>query len=827
MLDMTAHSITQPRDHFAKNRLILLVFLTVGIPTGLMNPTATLGQDWTAFRGSDGLAVTSPSSILAQGQPVTLKVRWRKQLGNGYSSPVVTGKHLVLVYSDGQSNQVVCLDRNNGDQIWQQKLGPYFKGENGSFDGPISTPLIFDGHVYVLDPNGRFVCYALTNGKEVWSKHLVDDFGSKKPTYGFATSPIIAGDTIVLQTGVVDGSLAGIEPKTGNIKWSATNDTINSQTPVLIDFHGTPVILASGGTNLAGIDASNGQVLFNHPHQGGNGSAVTPVPLDGQRVLLTLDDAYAKVFSLRPGDTNKIEVSDEWQNRSIKNTYNVPVLSNGNLFAYSTRILTCVDPSTGNAKWKSRAPGDGFLISVDGHIIINTKKGSLHIAKASGDAYQELASLTNLFDDLCWSLPAYTDNSIYCRNLKEVVCVDIVSTESGTADAELGQGGQSTEETPYTTMLSHVNAAVDKMAGQKVINDYLDSQTSMPVIEGSVVRFMYHGPAENVAVASDIFGARQEREMQRVPGTDLFVFNVELEADQRANYLFLVDFKPQTDPRNTRTFTSTMYAGEMEFAARLRDEKPLEMSWFGMPEWKEPEYLQAEREALNGKIVAHTLAAETSDADATVLEYDVYLPPGYDRDDSQRYRSIYVFAVPGPNTQEMVSSVDWIFANQSELPHAILVLMRFPPTAAATAAITEKLIPAVDGQYRTVADRNSRTTVGFGFTAASAVGLANANDELFSGGAMYSPLLLDAERATFLQALDQLKNPMTYYVDWGRYDMFNPHENWDIRSICKEVFEACEKSSQATVSGGMFNDTTDWSSWRNRYEGFLKLGLQN
>ena len=55
------------------------------------------------------------------------------------------------------------------------------------------------------------------------------------------------------------------------------------------------------------------------------------------------------------GDADRIEVSEEWQNRSIRNTYNVPALSDGSLFAYSTRILTCVDPETGNARWKSSA----------------------------------------------------------------------------------------------------------------------------------------------------------------------------------------------------------------------------------------------------------------------------------------------------------------------------------------------------------------------------------------------------------------------------------------------------------------------------------------
>ena len=141
---------------------------------------------------------------------------------------------------------------------------------------------------------------------------------------------------------------------------------------------------------MSGVDAGSGEVVFEHEHGGRNGSAMMPVMLDDQTVLLTLDDAHSTAFYLRQvGD--KIEVSEAWQERSIKNTYNMPSLTDGKLVAFSTRVLTCVDPETGRAFWKSREPGDGFLITVDDHMIINTKKGSLHLAKVTEDDYEEIA----------------------------------------------------------------------------------------------------------------------------------------------------------------------------------------------------------------------------------------------------------------------------------------------------------------------------------------------------------------------------------------------------------------------------------------------------
>ena len=73
-------------------------------------------------------------------------------------------------------------------------------------------------------------------------------------------------------------------------------------------------------------------------------------------------------------------------------------------------------------------------------------------------------------------------------------------------------------------------------------------------------------------------------------------------------------------------------------------------------------------------------------------------------------------------------------------------------------------------------------------------------------------------------ALKELENPIEIYVDWGRFDMFNPHENWDIRDISKQLYESCQQNEKVTARGGMVNDSTDWSSWRNRYHEFLKTG---
>ena len=166
----------------------------------------------------------------------------------------------------------------------------------------------------------------LENGNEVWKTQLEDELGAKKPMYGFATSPIVADEKLILQTGGKKGALAAFDLKTGDILWQTTTDSIDSQSPIFLEMQDSSCILAAGGKNLSGVDVATGETRFEYKHEGGNGSAMVPVVLPGEKVLLTLDDSFSKAFSVQRNESGGFEINETWQSRSIKNTYNVPVL---------------------------------------------------------------------------------------------------------------------------------------------------------------------------------------------------------------------------------------------------------------------------------------------------------------------------------------------------------------------------------------------------------------------------------------------------------------------------------------------------------------------
>ena len=793
-----------------------LMVLTACLMCSLLAPARA--DDWPALRGG-GSGAIGPKSLLA-GDDFGLKLRWKQPVGSGYSSVVVVEDRVVVMFADGKDDVVAALNADDGKPVWKVSVGPTFKGANGSFDGPLSTPLVTDGNVIALSARGRLVSVDLKSGELKWSRELADEEKAQQPLYGFTTSPVLAGETVVIQLGAKDKSVIGIDPVDGKTLWSAGSDRVSSQTPVVYKAGEREIVLASGGKYLNGIDPKDGSLLFEVEHGGGNGSAVTPVSLGDGSVLLTIDDSFSTAFRIK-SDGKTVSAVKAWQNRSIKNTYNIPVVHEDNVFAFSTRFLTCVDPATGKPRWKNRKPGDGFLAVVDGKLIISTKRGSLHIAETSPSRYEEIASL-KVFDDLNWSLPAFSNNAIYMRSFGAVARVDV--TQGGTKLADSDTADEMPVGTAFAKFLKQVSAAQSAADRLSVVDKFLARQDSFPITEGDVVHFLYRGECTDAAVACDVFGARQERKMVRVAGTDLHYFAMRLPADQRANYVFLVDYKVQPDKLNERRTTSSMYAGEMEFAVRLRNEKPLEMCWFAMPEWKQPAFLSVMDKSLKGKIVSHEI--EPADDKGAKRSVDVYLPPSYETSE-MRYPVVYVQDGSSARSLGRIEhAADAIFSSGVDQREAILVFLKNSTNPMArqadpSKAIAEQVVPFIDKTYKTIADRSGRSCYGTGFNCATALGLVASRVDLFSAVSVQSPLVFDEGQKQLLDTYAKIDKPLRIYVEWGSFDMHNPHENWDIRTIGKSLADGMAKNKSLTVTSRQVNDSTDWRSWVGGFDKVL------
>ena len=799
------HAGVRPRCHLFLGlaTACLLTILPASLPAA---PSSD--SDWPGFRGPQVDGVVRGDGMLAQRQAVALTTAWKVPLGSGYSGVSVAGDVVVTMASDGEKDQVVAVASGDGRRSWTYELGATYKGHDGSHDGPLSTPFIAGDRVYVLSAQGTLSALSLADGTPSWSVDLVAVHGAVPPYYGFTTSPLLLGGVLVVQGGAKDAAVTGFDPATGALLWSAGEDRIGYQSPVPLRQGDGTVILAASNARLYGIDPATGTVLWDYEHGGSGGrgaQSMVPVLADEGRIFLAHKSEGSTMVHLSSSD-GVATVNPMWEGRDIRNSYNVPVYHDGHIYAYSSRILTCVDAATGESRWRSRLPGDGFLILVDGHLVILTKSGELHVAAASPDGYREVGNVA-LFSQLSWSPPSYAGGSFYVRSLDELARVDLAAAEM-TAPL-LADGGAALAGSALASTLAAIAAAHDPAAA---VDTFVGEVESFPLVEEpDLVHFIYSGPGEDLAVASDLFGARQERPMRRVPGTTLFTYSTRVERDARINYMFMRDYDEIVDPRNQRTTTSYFLGKdfEMEFGG-----EGMEMSWFGMPDWQEPAYLKPAAAERAGTLEPGELESAALEESVT---FTVYKPAGYDQG-SEHLPVAYVHGGQSAREQGLLpNSLDNLIGSRIR-PILVVFIDSVRPQAGEPylKMINEELIPLVDETYRTVTEASGRAHVGMGPAAFTALFCALKQPGVADLAASQSSFLFGPSMGQMREILaDQEPRDMTIYLDWSRYDLRNPQEAWDLGQMNRDLAALLEEHGLETL-GGEGNYGIGWSSWRNR-----------
>ncbi len=802
-----------------------LILLTVAVE-------AVRADDWPQFRGQQSDNTFRGETKL--GEVEGLAVVWKRDLGSGYSGISVASGRAVTAFSDGTDDVIVAFDGDTGDELWRRSIGSTYRGHDGSHDGPISTPLIAGGRVFMLGPGGNLAAIDLASGDQIWSSHLAGDHGSMPPFFGFGTSPLLADGVVVVTSGSQAGppgsppgkgpSVLGLDPASGEVLWKTGQSPVTYQSPMTATVGGRRLVLAPTDFLLFGLEAESGEVVWQLPHGGelypGPGTAaMNPVQLGGGRFFITDTPNSSSVVALAPGEDGQMALSRVWSGRSIRDTYTIPVYEKGHLYAYSSGFLTCVDAASGESVWRSRKPGDGFHILVDGHLAVMTKKGSFHVAAASSEGYREVTSL-DLFET-SWTPPSFSDGRFYVRGFDGIAAVEPRAAAAAAAPAPAAAAAT----TGFARFLAEVEGASDKT---KVVEAFLAAQESFPVIEwddsvseaGSdrdlTVHFLYRGEADDMAITGDMIGAREVDAMTPVVGTDLFYYSTQLLSDARVSYHFIKDFEERlTDPLNPRK------APDMQG----------EVSWAGMPGWQAPTHLGEAPESRRGRVESLQIAVGPG-VDGTGQDersVDMYLPAGYDAEGERRYPVVYVH---GGNLARLLGgwtrSLDNLIGVSVEPVLVAFIHTTGPPEVsfgaenAYSAMFAEAIVAHIDQRYRTLATVESRASVGADFSGYGALFSAFRHPGVVGRVATQSAFLLSMQ----LGILNQVVRPAeehspAIFVEWGTYDSRSRQEAWDYREGNRALVELLE-SRGYEVTAAEVPDGHGWTSWSNRNDKILE-----
>ena len=77
-----------------------------------------------------------------------------KEIGAGWSAPVVSAGKLIVFHRQGDKEDPECLDALSGKEVWTSEHPTRYSDDFGFDEGPRATPAIDDGKVYTLGAGG-------------------------------------------------------------------------------------------------------------------------------------------------------------------------------------------------------------------------------------------------------------------------------------------------------------------------------------------------------------------------------------------------------------------------------------------------------------------------------------------------------------------------------------------------------------------------------------------------------------------------------------------------------------------------------------------------
>jgi outer membrane protein assembly factor BamB len=380
-------------------------------------PVSMQAPEWSGFRGPERSGIVHDVRIetdWAAFPPVEL---WRRRIGPAWSSFAVGGDLFYTQEQRGDEEIVACYRVSTGEPVWRHRDPVRFYESNGGA-GPRGTPTLDGGRVYSLGATGILNALEAQTGAVVWSHNAASDTKVEVPMWGFASSPLVIDQMVVVATG---GALAGYDTATGQPRWVGKDNGVSysSPHPVTIDGVRQAVLLSNIVTSVAPAD---GTVLWQHK---GDGGAIVQPAVIGDGDLLVSSVTFTGGLGTRrltvTRGTDGWDVTERWTSTALKPFFNDYVIHKGYAFGFDGNILASIDLADGTRKWKRGRYGNGqiLLLADQDLLLVLAEEGQLALVSATPDRFTEIARAPAI-EGKTWNHPVLVGDVLLVRNGEEM-----------------------------------------------------------------------------------------------------------------------------------------------------------------------------------------------------------------------------------------------------------------------------------------------------------------------------------------------------------------------------------------------------------------------
>jgi outer membrane protein assembly factor BamB len=377
------------------------------------------GADWAQFRGPGHRGVATDTNLPTDWSAKET-FAWKADLpGRGASSPIVVKGRVVVTCSSGVKQDrlhVLCFDAKTGKRLWQREFwatGRTMTHRASSVAAPTPTS---DGRlIYAFFSSNDLICLDL-DGNLRWLRGLAHDYPKAGNDIGMSASPLLVGDTVIVQIeNQGDSFAAGIDAQTGKSRWRIERDhRANWCSPTLLSKDGSAerLVLLQSPSGLTAIDAKSGKSRWKYESQcAGITSCVSYggsifVPSQGVKAIGRSADGKVKLL---------------WKSSKLNPGAASPVVNAGRIYTVSNAgVLACGNASSGEVLWQLRLKGRFWATPVmaGDYLYFINSKGLAQIVQ-TGDKKATVVSTYDFGEGIQGS-PAVADGAMYVRSDKRL-----------------------------------------------------------------------------------------------------------------------------------------------------------------------------------------------------------------------------------------------------------------------------------------------------------------------------------------------------------------------------------------------------------------------
>lgn len=337
-------------------------------------------ETWTGFRGR------GDSHTDARDLPTSWELRGRRSgnwsirlPGYGQSSPVVWKDKIFVTAVSGEEKEhlhVMAVALDDGRILWRRDFsGTQRVPDSDTVSRSAPTPVVDGERVYAVFESGDVITLD-HEGTLLWQRSFVRDYGPIQGPHGYASSPVLVDELVVLQVVHAGPSyVLALDRTDGQTRWKSEHPSQTAwSTPAVAQAGTKKVVIVSASGSVRGFDAASGQTLWVFTGVTGNSTA-SPTVFGRYLVIGSSSEpgGGGRAAAGPPTGSVALRLSADateppelhWSSTKVSAGYASPLVVDSFVYFVSRAgVLQCVDLESGKVLWQHRLPGEAWASPV-------------------------------------------------------------------------------------------------------------------------------------------------------------------------------------------------------------------------------------------------------------------------------------------------------------------------------------------------------------------------------------------------------------------------------------------------------------------------------